>query len=82
MPARRSVLESSAYEQQVGAEVAAADRAALQGVLQYWPSGSSAPDDLAWTVLQEAVLDVYAGRATAQEALTLAQQEAGSDAAQ
>lgn len=77
VPARRSLLESDAYERQVGAEVAAVDRAALQSLVLFSRSDSASELAEAWQVLQKAVREVYDGSASAAEALTRAQEEGG-----
>lgn len=71
IPARRSVVESKAYEEQVGAEEATTARASIEHVLFMGTSG--------WEVLGtmqyfgEAMHKVSGGTATAQEALYEAQ---------
>lgn len=74
-PARRSVAESLAFEQQAGAEAAAVARASLEQAILIPPDIQEMYDRLGrlWT---EVVEEVLSGEVTAQEALTRAQAEA------
>lgn len=73
IPARRSVLASQAFEDEVGADVAAAARASAEHVLLL--------SDEAWEIygqfqtFNEALNMIYSGQATAAEAMTWAQEK-------
>ena len=71
-PARKSLAESTAYEQQVGEDLAVVARASLEGALLLSPE--LAEFEQAFGVFQRAVMEVVEGRATADEALVRAQQ--------
>ena len=70
-PVRRSLAESNAYEQKVGADVAAVTQASMESALLLSPE--LAEFETALGVLQRAFGEIAAGRATPQEALDWAQ---------
>jgi ABC-type glycerol-3-phosphate transport system substrate-binding protein len=74
MPARQSLAESEAYEDQVGEEGAAAARAAIEStvVLPFYMQKERLKEI---EIFYSAVLDAAEGRATAREALFEAQQK-------
>lgn len=73
VPVRRSLLESKDLEDQLGKDVAATARISAEHVVFMSPQLYDLYDVL--RLYQQAVDSVVNGRATAQEALTLAQQE-------
>jgi hypothetical protein len=70
-PVRRSLAESGAYEQLVGADVAAVTQASMDNALLLSPELVSFEDALG--VLQRAFGEIAAGRATPAEAMDRAQ---------
>jgi len=72
-PVRRSLAESSAYEQQVGAAVAEVTQASMENVLLLSPELIAF--ETALGVLQNAFEEIAAGRATPAEAMDWAQQQ-------
>lgn len=72
-PVRRSLAESSAYEQQVGADVAAVTQASMENALLLSPELIAF--ETALEVLQNAFGEVAAGRSTPAEAMDWAQQQ-------
>ena len=72
VPVRRSLLESTAYAQQVGAEAAAVARASMESVLLLPPE--LAEYGSALELFGRTFGMIYAGQATAQEAMALAQE--------
>jgi multiple sugar transport system substrate-binding protein len=77
MPPRRSLAESTAYEQQVGQEVAATARASLEGALLVSPWTWSALGQ-AMDIFERAVDRIINGDISAREAMDWAQREAES----
>jgi multiple sugar transport system substrate-binding protein len=73
IPARRSVLESSAYENQVGAETAAVARASMEYALIVSPVQLAFEDALG--AFTQAVQDIMDGRFAADEAMIRAQRQ-------
>jgi len=74
-PVRRSVAESAAYEQQVGADVAAAVRASVEHAILIPPDLMEQYEKLG-RLWAKAVDEILSGKSSAREALTRAQQEA------
>jgi multiple sugar transport system substrate-binding protein len=72
-PVRRSLAESSAYEQQVGADVAAVTQASMENALLLSPK--LAEFEQALGILQRAFAEIAAGRLTPEEAMDWAQQQ-------
>jgi multiple sugar transport system substrate-binding protein len=72
-PPRRSFVESEAYEQLVGGEIAAVVRASLEDAELVSFTREDFED---FSLLGSAIQEIVAGRATAYEALTRAQQQA------
>ena len=72
-PVRQSLAESSAYEQQVGTDVAAVTRASMENALLLSPK--LAEFEQALGVLQRAFGEIAAGRSTPEEAMDWAQQQ-------
>jgi multiple sugar transport system substrate-binding protein len=72
-PVRRSLAESSAYEQLVGADIAEVARASIEGALLLSPKLAEFEEALG--VLQQAFSQIANGRATPQEAMDWAQQQ-------
>jgi multiple sugar transport system substrate-binding protein len=75
MPARQSLAESAAYEQKVGEEIAAVARASLNSAVLVPPS-TGADLAAAMEMFGPAIDEVVNERASAQEAMSHAQQEA------
>jgi len=73
VPVRRSLLESTAYGQQVGGEAAAVARASMENVLLLPPELSEFADAL--EIFGRAFGMIYAGQATSQEAMAAAQEQ-------
>lgn len=71
-PARRSLAESKEYEQWIGADIAAAARAALESAILINPSLTGFEQPL--EALEKALDAIRKGTATPQEALDAAQQ--------
>jgi multiple sugar transport system substrate-binding protein len=75
MPARKSLAESAAYEQQVGSDVAAVARASMESAML-----SSSPRLVefggVWEIFWTALDEIVSGRSTPEEAMISAQQEA------
>jgi len=74
MPARKSLAESAAYEQQVGSDVAAAARASMESAML--PSPRLIEFGGVWGIFWRALDEIVSGRSTPEEAMTRAQQEA------
>jgi ABC-type glycerol-3-phosphate transport system substrate-binding protein len=68
-PARPALVESEAYEEQVGAATAAAVRATLADSVLLYPR-----QDQTLALFVRAVVEVLSGQATAEEALARAQE--------
>jgi len=77
MPARRSLAESSAYEDQVGAEVAAVARASMEHAYILTPPAGLDQFEEAIEAFVDALEDILQGNKTPLEAMTEAQQRAG-----
>lgn len=75
VPARRSVLASDAYEQEVGTEVAVAARDSLANAVMISPRLAGFGEVIEETFFP-AIEDVLARKATPEEALTSAQRQA------
>jgi len=73
VPVRRSLLESTAYGQQVGGAAAAVARASMENVLLLPPELSEFADALG--IFGRAFGMIYAGQATPQEAMAAAQEQ-------
>jgi multiple sugar transport system substrate-binding protein len=73
MPARRSVVESATYDTQVGADVAAAARAAIHDALILSPVQMAFEE--AFAAYEQAVQDAVDGKLTADEAMRRAQRQ-------
>jgi maltose-binding protein MalE len=76
-PARKSILDSDAYEQEVGSEVAAAVRNSLENAVTMSPRLAAFGEVVEETFFP-AVEAVLEGEATPEEALTVAQEHAES----
>ena len=74
VPARKSVAESAAFEGQVGKDAAVVARAAMENAVLISPD--VAQYEQALTIFYQALQDVIEGRATAEEAMMKAQQQA------
>lgn len=72
MPARKSLAESAAYEQQVGSDVAAVARAFMESAMV----PSLVEFGGVWGIFWRALDAITSGRSTPEEAMTRAQQEA------
>jgi ABC-type glycerol-3-phosphate transport system substrate-binding protein len=77
MPARRSLAESSAYEDRVGAEVAAVARASMEHAFVLTLPADLDQHEGAVETFEDALEDILQGRKTPLEAMTEAQQKAG-----
>lgn len=79
MPARRSLAESEAYEQLVGNETAAMARLAMEDatLVSYWTLWGMDGAGSEMMILQRAMRRIARGEATPQEAMNMAQQQAG-----
>jgi ABC-type glycerol-3-phosphate transport system substrate-binding protein len=77
MPPRRSLAESTAYEQLVGQEVAVTTRASLEGALLVSPWTWAALGQ-AMNIFERAVDRIINGDTSAREAMDWAQREAES----
>jgi multiple sugar transport system substrate-binding protein len=75
MPARRSLAESELYEEQVGAEVAAAARASIENAMTVGTE-TSARLEAPMEVYMRAVGQIVSGEVLPEEAMHAAQQEA------
>ena len=73
-PARRSLVESADYEQFVGGDIAAVARQSMQGAVLLSPEMI---DFIPFFAYFNAIDAITSGRATAQEAMTEAQRQAG-----
>ena len=71
--ARKSLAESSAYEQLVGSEVAAVARASMASELLLLPTGAGSPEES--RILGQALEEIISGRSTPLEAMRRAQQQ-------
>jgi hypothetical protein len=76
MPARRSLIESQAYANQAGKDVAAAAQASLENVLLATPETVRKLGPV-FDLFFQTVNRIVAGQAPAQDALKVAQQRAG-----
>lgn len=74
MPARRSLVESAAYEEMVGPEVAAVARASMENML--FVGGGRAGFDPNMMAFFQALYEIADGNVTALEALTELQRQA------
>lgn len=74
MPARKSLAQSNAYEQQVGDDIAAVARASMESAVMITPD--LAEFEEAMDVFYAAVEEVINGRSTPEEAMSWAQQQA------
>jgi len=74
MPARKSLAESAAYEQQVGSDVAAVAQASVESAMV--PSPRLVEFGGVWEIFWRALDEIVNGRSTPEEAMTRAQQEA------
>jgi len=74
MPARKSLAESAAYEQQVGSDVAAVARASMESAML--PSPRLVEFGGVWEIFWTALDEIVSGRSTPEEAMISAQQEA------
>jgi ABC-type glycerol-3-phosphate transport system substrate-binding protein len=74
-PARRSLVESAAYGQQVGSDIAAVVRESLEGELLLFPVDLSEEVEAASGILLQALDEIANGQTTPQEALEWAQQQ-------
>ena len=74
MPARKSLAESAAYEQQVGSDVAAVARASVEGAVLLSPRLVEFRG--VWGIFWRALDAIIGGRSTPEEAMIDAQQEA------
>ena len=74
MPARKSLAESAAYEQQVGSDVAAVAWASVESAMV--PSPRLVEFGGVWGIFWRALDAIISGRSTPDEAMTRAQQEA------
>lgn len=75
VPTRRSIVESEAYEERVGAEVATAVRASLEGTLLPFDARAEWTEE-AWEILVKAMDQAIKGEVAAEGAMTWAQYEA------
>lgn len=75
-PARKSVAESAAYEQEVGAEVAGVARQIMENGVPYSPAIFTEFDERVRQVFGEAWARILSREMTPQEALNWAQREA------
>jgi maltose-binding protein MalE len=73
-PARKSLVESAAYEQQVGSGVAAVAQASMESAML--PSPRLVEFGGVWEIFWRALDEIVSGRSTPEEAMTRAQQEA------
>jgi len=73
VPVRKSLLESSALEQQAGSDVAAVARASMENALLLSPELAKFEEALA--VFNQAFEAIVKGQSTPLEAMTWAQQE-------
>jgi ABC-type glycerol-3-phosphate transport system substrate-binding protein len=76
IPPRRSLAESDAYVAQVGADVAAVARASLESAMLFSPRVFEFEDEI--EALGEALYAAVNGDLPPQDALSMAQQRAGS----
>jgi multiple sugar transport system substrate-binding protein len=74
MPARKSLAESTAYEQQVGSDVAAVARVSMESAMV--PSPRLVELGGVWGIFWRALDAITNGRSTPEEAMISAQQEA------
>jgi multiple sugar transport system substrate-binding protein len=75
MPARKSLAESAAYEQQVGSDVATVARASMESAML--PSSPRLVEfGGVWGIFWRALDEIIGGRSTPEEAMISAQQEA------
>ena len=74
-PARKSLVESAAYEQQVGSGVAAVARASMESAMMPSPRLVEFGGGV-WELFWRALDEIVSGRSTPEEAMTRAQQEA------
>ena len=72
MPARRSLVESPAFEAQVGSDVAAVARESLDGMVVITPELLSLESEFA--LFGRALQDIIEGKTTVREALSDAQE--------
>lgn len=75
-PVRRSVAESTEFQELVGGDIAAAARATLENGLVFWPPSAYTRFERDLGILEMAISDILVGRSTAQEAADWAQRKA------
>ena len=75
IPARRSLVESAAYERRVGDDTAAVVRESVEGELLLFPTSLPEAGEAAWEIFEEAVDAIIDERSTPQEAMGWAQQQ-------
>lgn len=77
-PARRSLVESTAYERQVGRDAAAAIRESIAGELLLLPTSSPEGFEEIWGIFLEALEAIINEQSTPQEAMDWAQRQSES----
>jgi multiple sugar transport system substrate-binding protein len=74
-PARRSLVESAAYEQQVGHDITTVVRESLEGQLLLFPTTLPEGAGETWEIFREAIDEIINGRSTPRQAMKWAQQQ-------
>ena len=77
MPARRSLVESEAFEDEVGKDVAAVARASIEHALLFGPAGWDIYGS--FQTFNEALSMIYSGEVSAAEAMEWAQERSQFD---
>jgi len=75
IPTRRSLVEATAYEQQVGSDVAAVVLESLGGELLLFPTDLPEEAEAASGIFLKAMEEIVSGRASPEDALKWAQQQ-------
>jgi len=75
MPARKSLVESATYEQQIGSQVAAVAQVSMESAMLPSPRLVEFGGGV-WEIFWRALDEIASGRSTPEEAMTRAQQEA------
>lgn len=75
MPARKSLIESATYQQQIGSDIAAVAQASMESAMLPSPRLAEFAGGV-WEIFWRALDEIISGRSTPEEAMTRAQQEA------